>query len=384
MKQRRIPALLLCLLLALTLLVPAFAAGEPAAAPQIKNVIFMIGDGMGENHLLLAEEKGYDLFMDANPDLRGQSMTRSFSHKVTDSAAGATALACGVRNLNRGLGVYWFDPLGAFVRPQSITETAIRHGMKTGIVTSDANTGATPGGYSVHCPDRSLGKEITRQQLKSDLDLIWTRSDSGAVKAKNVEKAGWTLFTDKAGMEAVQPGTRSFGQFGEDTWRFEPEEDTPTLKEMSLKAIELLNADNENGFFLMIEGAHIDKNSHSNAEGKDYPLKRAVVAEAVKCFDNAIKAAVDFARRDGHTLVVITADHETGDLYEENGEMTFHSDEHTGKNVPLIVYGADDLFEPGEAVENRSIPVRIAAKLGWDEKDLPRTTPGFLFAWMFK
>ena len=383
MTKRRLPALLLGLLLALMMLVPAFAAGEPVE-PQIKNVIFMIGDGMGENHLLLAKEKGYDLFMDANPDLRGQSMTRSFSHKVTDSAAGATALSCGVRNLNRGLGVYWFDPLGAFVRPQSITEAAIRHGMKTGIVTSDANTGATPGGYSVHCPDRALSKEITRQQLKSGLDLIWACSNSDAVKAKKVEKAGWTLVTDKAGLEALQPGTRAFGQFGDDTWRLEPSEGTPTLKEMSLKAISLLNADNDKGFFLMIEGAHIDKNSHSDAEGVDYPLKRSLVAEAVKCFDNAIEAAVAFARRDGHTLVVITADHETGDLYPESGEMTFHSDEHTGRNVPLFVYGADDLFEPGEAVENRSIPGRIAAKLGWDEKDLPKTNPGFLFAWMIR
>lgn len=383
MNRQRISAVLLALLLTLALLVPAFAADEPAET-QIKNVIFMIGDGMGENHLLLAEEKGYDLFMDDAPDLRGQSMTRSFSHKVTDSAAGATALACGVRNLNRGLGVYWFDPLGTFVRPKSIVEAAIEHGMKTGIVTSDANTGATPGGYSVHCPDRSLGKEITRQQLKSNLDLILTKSDSDAVKPEKVEQAGWTLVTDKDELAALEPGTRSFGQFGETTWRFEPHDNAPTLKEMSLKAISLLDADNENGFFLMIEGAHIDKMSHNNEEGIDAPLKRALTAEAVKCFDYAIKAAVDFARRDGHTLVVITADHETGDLYEENGEMTFHSDEHTGQNVPLIVYGADDLFAPGEAVENRSIPGRIAAKLGWDAAEFPKANPGFLFAWMFK
>ena len=383
MKHQRLASLLLALLLALALVVPAFAADETADA-QIKNVIFMIGDGMGENHLLLAEEKGYDLFMDDAPDLRGQSMTRSFSHKVTDSAAGATALACGVRNLNRGLGVYWFDPLGAFVRPKSIVEAAIEHGMKTGIVTSDANTGATPGGYSVHCPERKLAKEITRQQLKSGLDLILAQSNTDAVKPEKVEKAGWTLVTDKAGLDALEPGTRGFGQFGSYTWRFEPPEGTPTLKEVSLKAISLLDADNENGFFLMIEGAHIDKNSHSDEDGVDYPLKRGLVAEAVKCFDYAVKAAVDFARRDGHTLVVITADHETGDLYEENGEMTFHSDEHTGKNVPLIVYGADDLFAPGDAVENRSIPVRIAAKLGWDTAEFPKATPGFLFAWMFK
>ena len=380
MKNRSILALLLALLLVLTLTVPAFASEEDAA-PQIKNVIFMIGDGMGENHLLLAKEKGYDLFMDKAPDLRGQSMTRSFSHRVTDSAAGATALACGVRNLNRGLGVYWFDPLGAFARPQSITEAAIARGMKTGIVTSDSTAGATPSGFSVHCPDRALAKEITRQQMQCDLDLIWGRKES-EVSAEEAEKNGWTFVSTEDEMNALEPGTRSFGQFGDYTWRFEPPEGTPTLTEMSLKAISLLNADNENGFFLMIEGAHIDKMSHNKEEGIDAPLKRMLAAEAVKCFDNAVRAAVDFARRDGHTLVVITADHETGDLYLENGEMTFHSAEHTGKNVPLFVYGADDLFAPGEAVENRSIPVRIAAKLGWDETELPKKNPGFLIAWL--
>ncbi len=378
--KRTVPALLLGLLLVLALLVPAFGATEQAV-PAVKNVIFMIGDGMGENHLLLAREQGYDLFMDAAPDLRGQSMTRSFSHKVTDSAAGATALSCGVRNLNRGLGVYWFDPLGMFVRPRSITEAAIAHGMKTGIVTTDRTTGATPGGYSVHCPDRALSKEITRQQFKSKLDLIWGMHADAATPKAAVKK-GWIYLSTEAEMDALQPGTRSFGQFGEEVWRLTPPAGTPTLEEMSRKAIALLNADNDKGFFLMIEGAHIDKHSHKTDEGVDYPQKRANAAEAVKSFDNAIQAAVEFARRDGHTLVVITADHETGDLYLENGEMTYHAGKHTGANVPLFVYGADDLFAPGEAVENRSIPGRVTAKLGWDEKELPKKTAGFLFAWM--
>ena len=380
MKHQKLLALLLGAALLLALVVPAAAADT--AAPQIKNVIFMIGDGMGENHLLLAKEKGYELFMDASPDLRGQSMTRSFSHKVTDSAAGATALACGVRNLNRGLGVYWFDPVGVFAQPRSITEAAIARGMKTGIVTTDSTTGATPAGFSVHVADRSLSKQITKQQLKSKLDLIWGHSDD-TVTEKDVAKKGWTYVADKESMHALQPGSRSFGQFGSFTWRFEPPENTPTLKEMSLKAISLLNTGNDKGFFLMIEGAHIDKNSHSSEDGIDTPLKRALAAEAVKCFDNAVRAAVDFARRDGRTLVVITADHETGDLYLENGELTFHSDEHTGKNVPLFVYGADDLFAPGEAVENRSIPSRIIAKLGWNEKELPKADAGKLPA-LFK
>ena len=144
MKRQKLLALLLSILLVFAVLAPATAAN--GSEGTIKNVIFMIGDGMGENHLLLAKEQGYDLFMDRSPDLRGQSMTRSFSDKVTDSAAGATALSCGVRNINRGLCTYWFDPLGLFVQPRIITEEAMAHGMKTVRVTTDTPSGATPSG----------------------------------------------------------------------------------------------------------------------------------------------------------------------------------------------------------------------------------------------
>lgn len=375
MKRQKTVALLLSVLLVFALFAPAAAAEGSDSA--IKNVIFMIGDGMGENHLLLAKEQGYDLFMDRSPDLRGQSMTRSFSDEVTDSAAGATALSCGVRNINRGLCTYWFDPVGLFVQPRIITEEAIAHGMKTGIVTTDKTSGATPAGYSSHCVDRSFAKQISFEQMHSGIDLIWGANEDEATE-KDALRNGWQYITTKEEMDALTPGTRSFGQFSGNTWwKSVPRDDpSPTLQQMGEKAIALLNADNENGFFLMIEGAHIDKNSHRTEEGVDFPKKIADTAWAVKGFDNMIKAAVDFAREDGHTLVVITADHETGDLYPDAGRCTFHSGSHTGKNVPLLVYGADDLFEPGEAVENRSIPGRVAAKLGWSKMAFPVMNPG--------
>ena len=376
----------LAILLTLVLVVCALPLSAGAAGDRVKNVIFMIGDGMGENHLALAKQEGYDLFMDANFDLRGQSKTRSSSSRVTDSAAGATALSCGVRNTNGSLGVYWFDPLGAFVRPRSITEEAIARGMKTGVVTTDSTAGATPAGYSSHTSSRKNEADITAQQLAGDVDLIWGAA-VGATTRSEVEAMGITYVSTYDEMEALTPGTRSFGQFSGNTWRAAlPADDaSPTLTQMSEKAIELLNADNENGFFLMIEGAHIDKNSHRTEDGvADFPEKRKDAAEAVKTFDDAIRLAVEFARADGNTLVVVTADHETGDLYEENGEFTYHSGSHTGANVPVFVYGADDLFAPGEAVKNKSLPVRVAKKLGWTGRALPHTDPGFMFKKLFE
>lgn len=374
MTKKRIFAVLLTVLMLISLWTPAFAASKTGAV--IKNVIFMIGDGMGENHLALARGHGVNLFMDSAFDLRGQSKTRSFSSNVTDSAAGATALSCGVRVKNSALCVYPFDPTGLIFRPRIITENAISHGMRTGIVTTDRTTGATPAGFSVHVRDRNLSDEITEQQLHSDIDLIWGTVAESDARAAAVD-LGWTYIENLAEMNALTPGERSFGQFTGNTWRTTPDEGMPSLAEMSQKAIDLLNANNENGFFLMIEGAHIDKNSHRTQDGAvDFPSKIADTVDAMQGFDNAIRAAVAFAREDGHTLVIVTADHETGDLYFENGRYTFHSGSHTGKNVPLLVFGADDLFQPGEAVKNSSIPGFVAAKLGWSKTELPHVAPG--------
>ena len=378
---------LLSVLLALALLCAAFAPQAVFAATvskegTFKNVIFMIGDGMGENHLRLAVQEGYNLFMVENADNRGQSKTRSLSDSVTDSAAGATALACGVRNTNGCVGTYSIDPSGMLFRPRNITENAMARGMKTGIVTTDSTAGATPAGYSAHVKDRDMTEEITAQQLASGIDLIWGAA-VGVTTREAVEAMGLTYVSSKTELEALTPGQRSFGQFGSSFWRPSlPEDaDLPTLAELTEKAISLLNADNEKGFFLMVEGAHIDKNSHATDEGvTDYPDKRERVAAAVKGFDNAIRAAVQFARKDGETLVVVTADHETGSLYLENGEYRFHSGSHSGANVPLLVYCCSDFITENTAVTNKSIPGRVAEKLGWSSVEFPKTDPGSIFA----
>ena len=191
-----------------------------------------------------------------------------------------------------------------------------------------------------------------------------------------------TGISTKSEMEALTPGERSFGQFSWDTWRTTiPEGDeSPTLVEMTEKAIELL--DNDNGFFLMVEGAHIDKNSHRTENGVDFPEKRSDAAESVKGFDNAIRAAVEYAREDGETLVVVTADHETGSLYLDDGEYRYHSGSHSNANVPVLVYCCDDLIPQGEAVPNKSLPKRVAEKLGWSRSVFPQSDSGTFLRWL--
>ena len=357
-------ALALCLLCLLSCAVPAAAAADNT----IRNVIFMIGDGMGYNHLKLAEEQGYEIFMDDAPDLFGWSRTRSADKAVTDSAAGATALACGVRTNNGMLGVFPEEEKRMTVQPRSITENAILHGMKTGIATTDETNGATPAGYSVHTLSRGNTNDIIAQQIAGKIDLILGKKQSVAAKVV-VEEAGFCYLENRADLEALEVGIRGYGQFGSGLWKTDLSASKPSLALMSEKAISLLKGDK--GFFLMIEGAHIDKKADDSEDDLvDYPAKLENTAEAVKTFDDAVRTVVDFAREDGHTLVVITADHETGDLRyeEETGRMTFHSSSHSAANVPVFVYGADDLFENGAEMDNCDIVNLIAAKLGWEER----------------
>ena len=329
---------------------------------KIKNVIFLIGDGMGFNHLEKTKaERKSDLIMDSF-EVGGSSMTRSMNKKVTDSAAGGTALACGIRTSNSAVGVYHLDKKPRFSYPKSITELCIERGMLTGVVTTDETTGATPSAFSAHSSDRYNTDDITNDQLNSEIDLIWGASNGVATK-KDAEEKGFTYVTTYSEMQSLEEGSRSYAQFTNSLWTLEQsDENTPNLEQMALKAVDLLD-DTDEGFFLMIEGAHIDKHSHNN-EGDN-------VTEAVLEFDRTIKAMLEYAEKDGETLVVVTADHETGGITLENGTYIFTDDGHTAADVPVLVYGSDKLIADGARLNNYEIPIRIAYTLGFNEEQFP-------------
>lgn len=370
----RIISTILSLMLALSIVIlPASAENE--TAKTYKNIIFMIGDGMGKNTIDLAMQERSDFvpFMRTAP-CQGFSETRSANKDVTDSAAGGTALACGVRTNNSAVGVYPIDITGLFSAPQNLCELAKSLGKKAGVVTTDSTDGATPATFSVHTSDRDNSKDIGKQQAKSNLDLIWGGKSSDLDK-ELVAKKGFKLIENITEMNNITAGQRSFAQFNKDEiWKLNPVEGQPTLEQMTDKALKLL--DNENGFFVMIEGAHIDKNSHNNnAKG---------CAEAVEEFDNAIKVAVDFAKEKGDTLVIITADHETGGItYNESTKRyEYTSGSHSGVNVPVYVFGCDTFFEKnGDSKKNCDISSEVAILMGGNS---PVRTPGKLFKWFFE
>ena len=345
-------------------IIPATTAGSSDYFDgNIKNVIFLIGDGMGFNHLEKAkQERSISLVMDTFEE-RGESRTRSHSNAVTDSAAGGTALSTGERTFNGGIGVYFSDANAVFSYPKNITELCRERGMMTGVITSDETSGATPASFSAHESDRGNTEEITEDQLNSGINLIWGASN-GLVTEHDAKVKGYQLITTYDEMMALPEGSSSFGAFTNDLWTLEQsDKNTPTLEQMTKKAIDLLD-DTDEGFFLMVEGAHIDKHSHSNLDGN--------MTEAVEAFDNAIQYALEYAKNDGETLVIVTADHETGAIVlNADGTYSFTSGSHSAANVPVLVYGTDKLLRGEEAINNYEIPIRVAYTLGFTEDEFP-------------
>ena len=328
----------------------------------IKNVIYLIGDGMGFNHLEKTKaERNAKLVMDTF-EIKGKAMTRSLTKRVTDSAASGTALATGSRTYNKAIGVYLFDKTPKYSYPKNIRELCNERGMLTGIVTTDDTTGATPSAFSAHSSDRYNTEEITMDQLSSSADIIWGTANGVATKSE-AEANGYTYVTTYSEMMALEEGSRSYAQFTNALWTLEQsDENTPNLEQMAMKAIDILD-DSEEGFFLMIEGAHIDKYSHSNRD--------ADMTEALLEFDSTVEAVLEYAKNDGETLVVVTADHETGGIKADGNGYKFTSDDHSNADVPLLIYGSDKIISKGEKINNYEIPMRIAYTIGFTEEDFP-------------
>ncbi len=355
-------AKILSVVLALLMIFSAMSMTVSAEAETktAKNIILMIGDGMGENSIEWTKATyKTDLVVDALP-IKGYSKTNSYSG-TTDSAAGGTALSSGKHAFNRNLGMlsikmgdYYID-LGTYV---NTCEVAKSLGKKAGVVTSDSNSGATPSAFSVHASDRGLAEEITNQQLSGNLDLLWAKSNELVTK-EIAEENGWSFVDSIEGIRALNGDKHSFGAFtGSIEYDYNDGSFVP-LSELTELAIEKL--DNEKGFFLMVEGAHIDKNNHkNNSEG---------MMKSMLEFDRAIKKALDFAEEDGNTVVIVTADHETGGI-KKNSDGTFEYTKtgHSSTNVPLRVYGADDFISNGDVVVNYDISRYTAKKLGYTEK----------------
>ena len=363
--------------------------------PKVKNVIYLIGDGMGfgaVTSLLLSEDEvtGFE-----QAPVIGLSETCSANNYVTDSAAGGTALATGTRTNNGFVGA---DPEGNQLT--SVLRKAQDMGKKTGIVVNTTLTEATPASFYAGVTSRKMVFDIAKQFTESNVDVaigggldhFIARPDSLDLTATLIEK-GYDVFlnwetvlgTDSEKFVGILPlydlhrreennGTASAAEgqevclaaqlasLNEDVNATHLSEPTVYLEKATVKALDILSRNNKDGFFLMIESAIIDGYGHNNdSDGMIVEMKE---------FNRTLQNMIDYVNNNPETLLVVTADHETGGTgVYYNGhkpgnegpvKLNFSTSGHTGTVVPVFAFGAG-AQEFGCLMKNTDIPKKIEA-----------------------
>ncbi len=279
------------------------------AFKEARNALLLIGDGMGHNHVEATLAAGLREFVAKDLPNIGTAVTRSANKAITDSAASATALATGYKTNNKYLGV---GTRGE--RLTNLRELAFSQGARTAILTTDVITGATPGGFLAHVPDRGSTAMIKSQidKLLADGEVDFAVGDIGDGLTREAARQLWAISYD---------GSR---------------------------------------FFSMIEAAWIDKYAHKN-------LMEDVV-KTVTRYNDLIAYCVIFTICHPDTAIVITADHECGGLVfnKAKNEYTFTSLDHTAADVPVYSIGQGTEYFSGKKVDNTDIAKFIAKIFGDD------------------
>src|SRR5690554_293802 len=315
---------------------PTQGKTKPDSKPEVKNVILLIGDGMGVSQFYsgITAKKGLNM---EKAQFVGLAKTYSASSYITDSAAAGTALASGTKTNNGAIGV---DENGNEVK--SILEYAAENGLSTGVVASCAVTHATPASFVAHQLKRSMEEEIAVDFVNSDITLFIgggrkyfdARSDDKDLLTE-LEAKGFKVALDMENVMNTESG--KLAALIADEHPAPYPERGEFLPESVGKAFDLLN-DNDEGFFLMVEGSQIDWAGHANET--EYTINEVID------FDNAVKVAMDFADQNPGTLVVVTADHETGAMSITGGDLSkgevnasWGSTGHSAIMVPVFSYG---------------------------------------------
>lgn len=295
----------------------------------VRNVILLVADGMGSTHTTIARwYKGSALNLDSM--YVGGMRTYGSDSLITDSAPAATAFACGQKAQDKELGIMPHrvtipgipGPGKAGGKPiASVLEGARLSGRRTGIVATSNVQHATPAAFSSHWPDRNDFEEIARQQVYGNIDVVLgggrafllpgkkggARKD-GEDLTRVLMSRGYTIVTTRKDMLGSHP-ERLWGLFADRAMAYEFDRrafpgDEPSLAEMTRKALEVLSRGK--GFFLFVEGSKIDWASHAHD-----PV--GVISD-VLAFDEAVGVALDFALKDGNTVVVAVSDHGNGGM----------------------------------------------------------------------
>jgi alkaline phosphatase len=309
----------------------AFADNSKETA-ESKNLIVLIGDGMGPAQITLTrlyaqKYLGQDrLFLDdylvgMNTTYAGDSSYKGQTGIVTDSAASATAFGTGHKTYNGAIAVTNED----VAKPvASIIEAAELAGKSTGLISTARITHATPAAYASHVRQRGMENAIATQYVESGVDVLLgggerhfaanaesaqfgkTKRKDGQDLLGKFKNNGYEVVFNKEDLTNFE-GDKLIGFFDDShiPYNLDRESETPELADQLNKAMEVLEK-NEKGFVIMLEGGRIDHAGHANDA-------HSVIQETLE-FDRAFKAAVDYAKKNPGTSVMVTADHETGGL----------------------------------------------------------------------
>jgi alkaline phosphatase len=340
--------------------VPTFTQQFKSKKP--KNVIMMIGDGMGVSQIFAGlTANGGHLFLDNFKQI-GFSKTQSSNNYITDSAAGGTALSSGQKTYNGAIGVN-----ADSIPIQTILEMAEEKGLATGLVSTSAITHATPASYIAHQKSRASYEQIAADFMKTDIDVFigggYKHFSQRADKRDlilELQQKGYQVLRDMNEIAKVKSGKLA-GLISDE------HNDVAGKRKMSLPlstetALNILSQ-NQKGFFIMVEGSQIDWGGHGN--------NTIYLVKEMLDFDQSIGKALEFAAKDGETLIIVTADHETGGLSLNGGDMktgmvkgAYTTSEHTAVMVPVFSYGPGAENFTG-IIENTEIAERIMNLMGF-------------------
>ena len=337
----------------------------PKTTERAKNVILLIGDGMGLTQISAgtfanSNYTNFERFKEI-----GLHKPYSSNRLITDSAAGATAFSCGVKTYNGAIGVRR-DSMAA----KTILERAEEAGMSTGLISTSSITHATPASFIAHIKWRKNMEGIAADFLKTEIDYFVgggrkyfdARDSDDRNLLTELRDKGYVIssyFEEDLNKISIDH-TKNFGYLTASEEPLRRMEGREYLELAVRKGLYHLDNHGSNGFFLMVEGSQIDWGGHAN----DLEWILSEFSE----FDQVVGQVLDWAQKDGETLVIVTADHETGGLaIQPDSKMnkinaSFTSDYHTGTMIPVFAYGPG-ASEFSGIYENTAIYFKMKALL---------------------
>lgn len=343
----------------------------PETKPLAKNIIFLIGDGMGIGQITAGTFSNNNYSSLERFPITGLHKPYASDSLITDSAAGATAFACGVKTYYNAIGV------GPDSLPvQTILEEAELRGLKTGLVATSTIVHATPASFIAHNINRRNYEEIAEDFLKTEIEYFVgggkkffdRREKDERNLIEELEENGYVVKDHLHDFKTYKEELFEYDKFvyfSADNSPLTVEQGRDYLLDASVSGVKFLDAKAENGFFIMIEGSQIDWGGHANNTNW--------ILTEFQDFSNTIEAVLDWAETDGETLVLVTADHETGGFTIQPGSTmdslvtAFTTMKHSGDFIPVFAYGPGSEYFSG-LYENNRIYHKMRKAMGWEEK----------------